>query len=125
MIQVIEKNEGTKLDYEVVGTKLFLGDDEIMVNLAKYEKDEPVHIDVVRNWDGALATSIGKNDDDLSYAAQIDIPARAYTEKVEKVPAMDGEGEVEQTTKIPVKFDISRCTLTLWVHRLSERSETL
>lgn len=27
---------------------------------------------------------------------------------------MDGEGEVEQTTKIPVKFDISRCTLTLW-----------
>ena len=57
MIQVIEKNEGTKLDYEVVGTKLFLGDDEIMVNLAKYEKDEPVHIDVVRNWDGALATS--------------------------------------------------------------------
>lgn len=113
MIQVIEKNEGTKLNYEVVGTKLFLGDDEIMVNLAKYEKDEPVHIDVVRNWDGALATSIGKNDD-LSYAAQIDIPARAYTEKVEKVPAMDGEGEVEQTTKIPVKFDISRCTLTLW-----------
>ena len=114
MIQVIEKNEGTKLDYEVVGTKLFLCDDEIMVNLAKYEKDEPVHIDVVRNWDGALATSIGKNDDDLSYAAQIDIPARAYTEKVEKVPAMDGEGEVEQTTKIPVKFDISRYTLTLW-----------
>lgn len=114
MIQVIEKNEGTKLDYEAVGTKLFLGDDEIMVNLAKYEKDEPVHIDVVRNWDGALATSIGKNDDDLSYAAQIDIPARAYTEKVEKVPVMDGEGEVEQTTKIPVKFDISRCTLTLW-----------
>ena len=49
MIQVIEKNEGTKLDYEVVDTKLFLGDDEIMVNLAKYEKDEPVHIDVVRN----------------------------------------------------------------------------
>ena len=78
MIQVIEKNEGTKLNYEVVGTKLFLGDDEIMVNLAKYEKDEPVHIDVVRNWDGALATSIGKSDD-LSYAAQIDIPARAYT----------------------------------------------
>ena len=81
MIQVIEKNEGTKLDYEVVGSKLFLGDDEIMMNLAKYEKDEPVHIDVVRTWDGALATSIGKNNDELSYAAQIDIPARAYTEK--------------------------------------------
>ena len=111
MIQVIEKNEGTKLDYEVVGSKLFLGDDEIMMNLAKYEKDEPVHIDVVRTWDGALATSIGKNNDELSYAAQIDIPARAYTEKVEKVPAV---GEMEQTTKEPVKFDISRCLLTLW-----------
>lgn len=114
MIQVIEKNEGTKLDYEVVGSKLFLGDDEIMMNLAKYEKDEPVHIDVVRTWDGALATSIGKNNDELSYAAQIDIPARAYTEKVEKVPAVDGEGEMEQTTKEPVKFDISSCVLTLW-----------
>lgn len=73
--------EGTQVR---TGEKQFLGDDEIMVNLAKYEKDEPVHIDVVRNWDGALATSIGKNDDDLSYAAQIDIPARAYTEKVER-----------------------------------------
>ena len=113
MIQVIEKNEGTKLNYEVVGTKLFLGDDEIMVNLAKYEKDEPVHIDVVRNWDGALATSIGKSDD-LSYAAQIDIPARAYTETVEKAPALDGEGEMEQTVKEPVPFDASRCILTLW-----------
>ena len=98
----------------MVGSKLFLGDDEIMMNLAKYEKDEPVHIDVVRTWDGALATSIGKNNDELSYAAQIDIPARAYTEKVEKVPAVDGEGEMEQTTKEPVKFDISRCLLTLW-----------
>lgn len=114
MIQVIEKNEGTKLAYEVVGNKLFLGDDEIMVNLAKYEKDTPVHIDVVRDWDGALATSIGHNGEDLSYAAQIDIPARAYTDKVEKVPAMDGEGEVEQTTKEPVPFSIDRCTLTLW-----------
>ena len=44
MIQVIEKNEGTKLAYELVGSKLFFGDDEIMVNLAKYEQDFPVHI---------------------------------------------------------------------------------
>lgn len=113
MIQVIEKNEGTKLAYEVVGSKLFLGDDEIMLNLAKYEKDDPVHIDVVRNWDGALATSIGQSDD-LSYAAQIDIPARAYTEQMEKVPAMDGEGEADQVVRVPVEFDISRCILTLW-----------
>ena len=76
MIQVIEKNEGTKLNYEVVGTKLFLGYDEIMVNLAKYEKDEPVHIDVVRNWDVALATSICQSDC-LSYAAPIYIRDRA------------------------------------------------
>ena len=27
---------------------------------------------------------------------------------------MGGDGEVEQTTKVPVKFNISRCTLTLW-----------
>ena len=33
---------------------------------------------------------------------------------LDKVPAMGGDGEVEQTTKVPVKFDISRCTLTLW-----------
>lgn len=113
MIQVIEKNEGTKLAYELVGSKLFFGDDEIMVNLAKYEQDFPVHIDVVRNWSGALATVIGGGDD-LSYAAQIDIPACAYTETVEKAPALDGEGEMEQTVKEPVPFDASRCILTLW-----------
>ena len=44
MIQVIEKNEGTKLAYELVGSKLFFGDDEIMVNLAKYEQDFPVAV---------------------------------------------------------------------------------
>lgn len=109
----------------MVGTKLFLGDDEIMVNLAKYEKDEPVHIDVVRNWDGALATSIGKNDDDLSYAAQIDIPARAYTEKVEKVPAMGWRGRSGADHEDPREVRYFPLHPDPVGHRLSERSETL
>ena len=35
-VKVIEKNEGQKIEYEQSGTRLYFGDDEIMINAAKY-----------------------------------------------------------------------------------------
>ena len=67
---VINKNEGTKIPYEVSGKRITF-DDDLSLNLAKQEKDWPVHIDVCVDRDGNLCTGTGVG---LYYVAQIDTP---------------------------------------------------
>ena len=45
-VRVIEKNEGQKIAWKQSTTKLTFGDDELMVNIAKYQK----------GWPGELGT---------------------------------------------------------------------
>lgn len=97
---IIEKNEGTKIPYEVDGTKICF-DDDLTINLAKREQDWDEHIDVCSDEDDCLVIGAAAG---RFYVAQIDIPARRYTEK-----EVNGE-----TSKEPVLFDINLCTLTLW-----------
>lgn len=105
-MQVIEKNEGPKIAYEENGTKVTLGDDELMINVAKYQRDWPVHIDICSNRDNQLVIGTGSG---LYYVAQIDIPAAKYTE-----PEAQEEGE--ETEEVPelIPIDMSEVTLTLW-----------
>lgn len=98
---IIEKNEGTKIAYEAVGTKLFLGDDELMLNLTKYQRDWPVHIDICTNRDGMLVVGTG---DGLYYTAQVEIPPVEYTDPPE---GEEGGGS-------PIPLDMDAVTLTLW-----------
>ena len=98
-MNVIEKNQGTKIAHEVSGTRLYLGDDELMFNLTKYQRDWPVHIDVCTNRDGMLVVGTG---DGLYYTAQVDIPPIEYAESTE------GEGGG------PLPLDMDAVTLTLW-----------
>lgn len=110
---VIEKNEGAKLLYEVAGNKLTL-DDAITLRLDRYEQDYPVHIDAVREENGNLATSTGTSAEGKAYAAEIDIPARKYTETTTGDDPETEEVEPETVTRVPIPFDIDTCTLTLW-----------
>lgn len=97
---IIEKNVGTKIPYEVTGKKICF-DDDLTINLAKREKDDPVHIDVCYDADEELVIGSAAG---RAYVAQIDIPARSYTE----------EGEGEEATFVPVPLDMNNVTLTLW-----------
>lgn len=96
---VVEKNEGTKIEYDVSKAKITFAD-ELMLNLTKLEKDWPVHRDICMDADGNLTTGVG---DGLYYVAEIDIPAREYTEAA---------SEEEQPAAKPL--DMGRVTLTLW-----------
>ena len=82
---VIEKNTGTKIPYEVVKNKICF-DDDLTINLAKREDDRDVHIDVCYDADGELVIGAAAG---RSYVAEIDIPARRYTqpEPIEEVTA--------------------------------------
>lgn len=101
-MNIVEKNEGQKIDYSVSGNMITFRD-ELMLNLSKYERDYPVHLDICENTDNILVTGLSER-----YVAQIDIPARQYT------VITTGEGESAITTKEAVPFDIGNVTLTLW-----------
>ena len=96
---VIEKNAGPKIPYEVNGTKITF-DDDLMLNLAKRQGDEPVHIIICYNK--ARALIIGTQDA-WAFVAEIDIPAREYAEP-----------ESEDDPPVPLPLDMDNVTLTLW-----------
>lgn len=97
---IIEKNEGTKIPYSVSGTKVTFNYD-LTINLASREQDWPVHIDICYDEDRALVIGAAAG---RAYVAEIDIPARQYTEE-----EVDGE-----TQRVPVPLDMDTVTLTLW-----------
>lgn len=102
--KVINMNAGTKIDYEIMGNKIIFND-ELMLNLEKYEHDDPMHIDVCMDEFGCLCMGLANN-----YVAQIDIPARKYQYVEDSV---DEEGHTKYN-KVAVPFDIKKIVITLW-----------
>ena len=106
-MQVIKKPEsGEKfVSYNIDGNILSLGDDEIMINLAKKERDDEVVIDIVRDLTQGLLMGL----EGATYVAEIHIPPREYA--VETAVGEDGEN----TTKlVPIAFDPDKVTLYLF-----------
>lgn len=127
-IKVIEKNPGQKIPWKQNGTKLTFGDDELMINVAKYQKDWNTQIDICGDLNGNLVIGIGEG---RYYAAQVDIPAIKYkdpepvkSEKTETIKEVEepvalsetGEDETGETmTEVkadeitsPAEFEESR-----------------
>lgn len=120
-MNVTEKNEGAKIPYTINGTKITF-DDELTLNLAKYERDDPNHLDICRDRFGNLICGVIPGVAEI-YVAEIDIPARAYIETpIEKPEAEVQSEEPDQpggtmgggATRDPIPFDMNQCTLTLW-----------
>lgn len=86
-----EINEGTKVAYEVIGNKILFGDDELMLNLSKYERDQQVIINICNDDDGILIAGLSKY-----FVANIIIPAKEY---------VGGEA---------LPFDMDKVELDLW-----------
>lgn len=107
-MNIIHKNEGTKIPYTVNGSKITF-DDEVMYNLTKYERDEASHIDLCRDKFGNLVSGVIPGTAER-YVAQIDIPARRYN----YVPdGVDEDGNPKQK-QVAEPLDMERVTLTLW-----------
>lgn len=113
---IVEKNEGTKIDYEVSGTKVTFAD-ELMLNLAKLQKDEPEHKDICFDDDDDLVigTASGK-----WYVAEVDIPAKEYEEQETEGESDDDEKRIQMVAK---PLDMDKVTLTLWSIDERERVE--
>jgi hypothetical protein len=102
---IVEKNEGEKIPYDVMGNLLVLND-ELYLNLQMYERDFPVQLDVCHNDFDMLTMGLSK-----SYVAQIDIPAREY--ELIETDNKNEDGEYI-SAMMPIPFNIDRVTLILW-----------
>lgn len=112
-MKVIEANEGQKISYSVTGDWLNIGN-QIMLNLKTRESDNDVHIDITSDISGQIGTGIG-----LLYVAQVDIPARKYTETEVDNPDYNSEESAEYSqekiiNREPVPFSMDNVTLTLF-----------
>lgn len=116
---IVEKNEGTKIDYEAKKEKITF-DDDLTINLKKRQEDWDVHIDVCYDSDGELVLGAAAG---RSYVAEIDIPARTYTEKeseesteTEVSTDSDSSSGLSRNSTIlePDPLDMDKVTLTLW-----------
>ena len=102
-MKVIEINEGAKIAYEVSGTRVTFGDDDLTINVAKYQRSFPNHLDICADSYGTLYTGLSDY-----YVAQLDVPAFVYPEPVEPEEGVDPE-PVE-----PLPLNMDDVTLTLW-----------
>lgn len=110
-MKVIEVTAGEKIPYSVRGTKITF-DDELMLNLAKLERDFDVCVDVCINAYGMLVIGLGRE-----YAAQVEIPARQYVETEEENPSYDESDPQSRKTVTKseaVPFSMDNVTLKLY-----------
>lgn len=110
--KTIEKTGGDKIDVRMSGTKVILGDDEMTLNLSKYERDDPVHIDIGLNARGFLTFGVSDR-----YAVQIDIPGREYD--LVDTGELDENG-APRMKKVAKAFSMEKVTVTLWGRAVEE-----
>ena len=99
-MKIIEKNEGKKINYNLTGTKLDFADGALTLDLARYQQDDTVTRDIMVDSEGYLTTGRG-----LYYAAQVEIPARKYTETVTTAQETDAQAENGNPVDVVLGYD--------------------
>ena len=109
---------GNHIPYETTSKSIIFGDEDLSINLKNREQDEKTLIDICSDNDGFLVVGTAAG---LRYVAQVEIPARQYTEQQQANPNYDPEAEAGAetasqtiTVREPVPFDIDNCTIYLW-----------
>ncbi len=118
-MNVVEKNIGTKIDYNLRQKKLSFADGELTINLERYQSDDVVTRDIMVDSEGYLIMGKGR-----FYVAQVEIPAKEYEETTETVTEevteeVDGEMVTHEVTKevtnrTPLPLDTDKVTLYLF-----------
>ena len=139
-MKIIQKTGGPKIAHTIRGNKITFGDDELTLNLERWERDEDNHIDLCRDKFGNLIMGViaGRAE---AYLAQIFIPARRFEYKeapgargpegmtafaaagadmaagaADVTDSDEGSEDFAEISEIrtALPFDIKAATLTLW-----------
>lgn len=122
-VQVLEKNPGTKIDWQQDGCKIIFGDDDLSIRCDTRQRDWAVHMDVCMDNDNNLVIGVGAG---RYYVAQIEIPPIEYEEieaeegaevqaETEATEGADASGGQLRNVKREAKpLDMGDVVLTLW-----------
>lgn len=102
-IQIVEKNEGTKIAVRQNGVKVIFGDDDLSIRCDNRQRDIPVTVDVCADDNNNLVIGVGPG---RYYVAQVAIPAIQYKEVEDDE---DGGSHLE-----PIPLDMGDVVVTLW-----------
>jgi len=102
---VVEKNSGPKLGFAVRNSTELVLDGGVALDLAQFERDFDVSLDISTNEFGFLVSGVSRR-----YVAQIAIPARRYATVADGV----GDDGAPRMKQVAEPFDIGRVVLTLW-----------
>ena len=114
-MKIIEKNEGSKIAYNLDGTRLDFADGALTIDLARYQKDEPVTRDIMVDNEGYLVMGRGRY-----YVAQVEIPAKEYKETeipapvAEEGEATGGMNNMPSIERTPLPLNTDDVTLYLF-----------
>lgn len=114
-MKIVEKNEGRKIAYNLDGTKLDFADGALTIDLARYQKDEPVTRDIMVDNEGYLVMGRGRY-----YVAQVEIPAKEYQETeittpvAEEGEATGGMNNMPSIERTPLPLNTDDVTLYLF-----------
>lgn len=100
---IVDKNEGRKIGYTVEETVITFGNNELTLDLAELQEEEPVHVTICYTKRHTLTTGKGG----ITYVAEIDIPSMEYEQG-------EPSGEGDEAPVVPVPLDMEKVTLTLW-----------
>lgn len=106
------------VDYSTKKNTITFGDDELMVNLEKKQRDEEVTLDICRDYTDGLVCSVNSGK---TYVAQAIIPARTYTDVTSDNPDYDPSKPEDPmtnpktiTTHTPDAFSMDNVELKLY-----------
>lgn len=109
-MRIDEMTKGTKIAYRQTGTRLDFADGALTVDLARWQEDDPVTVDIKATRKGNLTTGKGSY-----YVAQADIPAREYREVLETESAAEGgESSGSGGERQPLPLDMDKVVLHLF-----------
>lgn len=122
-VQVVEKNSGTKIEFQQDGCKIIFGDEELSIRCDTRQRDWAVHMDVCMDSDNNLVIGVGAG---RYYVAQIAIPPIEYVEtEAEGDADAQAMAEIMEEAGIPggqfcnihreaKPLDMGDVVLTLW-----------
>lgn len=103
-IQIIEKNEGTKIAVRQNGKKVIFGDDDLSIRCDTRQRDVVNVVDVCEDQNGELVIGVGVG---RYYVAQVEIPPVQYQE-------VEDETEEDGTHLEPIPLDMGDVIVILW-----------
>lgn len=102
-MNIVEMNEGRKVQYEVSGTRISFADEALSFDIARQQRDYENIRDIMAGADGSL--NVGAGD---YYVAQVVIPPIEYeeTDAVHLAEGADGEDSARPERKaLPLDMD--------------------